>query len=630
MPELKITHIKFFDYRGFYNGKDDEYFINIDQNNLLIYGENGSGKSSLFKGLQDFVYGNDFMTHNQTERESEGYIEIGFSDDSSDRLEESGTKPSKPEILNTSKLNSFLSYKELLKTYLVEETEEINLFELLIDGILSHHTLDSLGDLKTAWSNTKSISVTNEESIIKESLSKGEITEEESIELIERIPDEIEDKISNFNSELEQLISEINTELANILIYFKQDLEVALKLHAIASDNLDHAQIACDVKLFGQAIQSHHDFLNEARLSALAISIYLSALKLNPTSDTIKFIFMDDVFLGLDTGNRIPLINILNNEFRDWQIIITTYDRHWFNVAKTHLKGKWKQMEMYAGQKEKLKFEVPIIIQESNDYMARATKYFDAKDYPACSNYLRKEIENLIKRRLPEEFIRPFDGRPKALSYLWDLCIERYTALNIKVNPEVKRNFNLTRLILLNPMAHDSMHYPIYKKELIDAFELIEKIKAHPVVNQIVVLTKGTKLAFTHPAKNYKFDFELAQDWRLDIYDGIRSITYPKCKVLYWQFNNSSFWNFKTGAKLTKSQEGMAKERRDSMTKVMENLESTPGLSINRDMILENTIVEDLWTLKSYFDKIDETDKSVPELLTNIWTDIKAISKKLF
>lgn len=86
MPELKLKHIKFFDYRGFFNGKENEYYIELEGENLLVYGENGSGKSSLFRGLRDFVFGNDFITHNQTTRESEGYIEVGFSDGTVERL----------------------------------------------------------------------------------------------------------------------------------------------------------------------------------------------------------------------------------------------------------------------------------------------------------------------------------------------------------------------------------------------------------------------------------------------------------------------------------------------------------------------------------------------------------------
>ena len=246
----------------FFNGGEDEYYIELGGENLLVYGENGSGKSSLFRGLRDFVFGNDFITHNQTTRESEGYIEVGFSDGTIERLEESGTKPTKAEVSNTAKLNSFLSYKELLKTHLFEDTDEINFFDLLVDGILEHHILDSLGNLKSTWLDIQEISTIKEEEKIDNSLSEGEISEEEAQELKEKIPDEINERVTSFNSELDELLKKINSELSKILDYFNQDLEVKLHLEPIQAEKFDDAKVKLNVKLFGQPIEAHHDFLN--------------------------------------------------------------------------------------------------------------------------------------------------------------------------------------------------------------------------------------------------------------------------------------------------------------------------------------------------------------------------------
>ena len=49
---MRITEIKLNNYRAFYG----EHTISLDKDgkNLMIYGENGSGKSSLFTALQNF------------------------------------------------------------------------------------------------------------------------------------------------------------------------------------------------------------------------------------------------------------------------------------------------------------------------------------------------------------------------------------------------------------------------------------------------------------------------------------------------------------------------------------------------------------------------------------------------
>jgi recombinational DNA repair ATPase RecF len=330
---MKVKAIQFYDYRAFFNGENEQYLINVDQKNILIYGENGSGKTSLYKGVKDFIDSNDFTSHNQAKLLNAGFVEIQFDDESAERFDATGTKPIKAEVLNTSKLNSFLSYKELLRTHFVD-TEEINLFDLLINGILSEHSLSTLGQLKLAWTSEKAKNIDNEVIKLNEALEKGDIDEEEKKEQIDITIENLEQEITKFSDELTTLLKQINEQLKRTLTYFNQNLDVELKLEPIKAKNLAEPKIRTEVKYFGRPISTHHEFLNEARLSALAISIYLAAIKLNPTKNTLQLLFLDDVFLGLDLGNRLPLLEILEKEFNDWQIFLTTYDKHWFEVAK--------------------------------------------------------------------------------------------------------------------------------------------------------------------------------------------------------------------------------------------------------------------------------------------------------
>jgi hypothetical protein len=59
-----------------------------------------------------------------------GYIEIGFDDNTDDKFDATGVIATKVELLGVSKLNSFLSYRELLRTHLeYGDDDEINFFE---------------------------------------------------------------------------------------------------------------------------------------------------------------------------------------------------------------------------------------------------------------------------------------------------------------------------------------------------------------------------------------------------------------------------------------------------------------------------------------------------------------------
>jgi len=120
------------------------------------------------------------------------------------------------------------------------------------------------------------------------------------------------------------------------------------------------------VTFAGHDVQKPHLFLNEARLSAIAISIYLGMIKRHPQGINHKLLFLDDIFIGLDISNRLPLLKILETDFNDYQIILTTYDKPWFEYAKGFIdKSLWETLEFYA-ETTNNGYEMPMIINGKN------------------------------------------------------------------------------------------------------------------------------------------------------------------------------------------------------------------------------------------------------------------------
>ena len=66
---MKIIQIRINNYRAFYG----THTINLAENgkNLLIYGENGSGKSSLYKALKTILKNDSSIERNMFSAESE-------------------------------------------------------------------------------------------------------------------------------------------------------------------------------------------------------------------------------------------------------------------------------------------------------------------------------------------------------------------------------------------------------------------------------------------------------------------------------------------------------------------------------------------------------------------------------
>ena len=117
----------------------------------MVYGENGSGKSSLYNALKYFLEANGtapFLPHrNFFVTTDDGYVRITL-DGRIGALEWSShlNQTAELEILEANKTKGFLDYKTLLKTYFIHQHSDwVNLFDLVVKEILVHIQNDITG-----------------------------------------------------------------------------------------------------------------------------------------------------------------------------------------------------------------------------------------------------------------------------------------------------------------------------------------------------------------------------------------------------------------------------------------------------------------------------------------------------
>ena len=70
----------------------------------------------------------------------------------------------------------------------------------------------------------------------------------------------------------------------------------------------------------GTMLDDYKMVLNEARLSAISICLYLASNKLMPKNE-LKLLLLDDIFIGIDSSNRLPFLRLLSDQFASYQII---------------------------------------------------------------------------------------------------------------------------------------------------------------------------------------------------------------------------------------------------------------------------------------------------------------------
>ena len=132
------------------------------------------------------------------------------------------------------------------------------------------------------------------------------------------------------SKELETILNEILLKDTNdILREFDKDLSIAgFKFDTASGERPDQMinviNIIANYK--DRPLEKYHSFLNEARLSALAMSIYFASIHMLIDSISIKILVLDDLVISLDMSNRKKVLDILEKKFQDFQIFFFTHD----------------------------------------------------------------------------------------------------------------------------------------------------------------------------------------------------------------------------------------------------------------------------------------------------------------
>ena len=106
---------------------------------------------------------------------------------------------------------------------------------------------------------------------------------------------------------------------------------------------------------------------------------------------------LDDVLIGLDHSNRLPVLDLLQTKFADWQIVLLTHDRNWFDLARSHLpEAAWKCVEVFEGDCAAAA-PVPIVRATQNRparaLLDKASALVQTPYLEAAANYARQAFE---------------------------------------------------------------------------------------------------------------------------------------------------------------------------------------------------------------------------------------------
>jgi hypothetical protein len=98
------------------------------------------------------------------------------------------------------------------------------------------------------------------------------------------------------------------------------------------------------VELVNGRSASPEELLSEANLDLLALLVFTSILRAAAEHGQAKVLVLDDVIQSVDAAIRTRLLEYLLERFTDWQLILTTHDRFWREQVRHLFVGAQKPL----------------------------------------------------------------------------------------------------------------------------------------------------------------------------------------------------------------------------------------------------------------------------------------------
>lgn len=400
----------------------DRAEIVFNGKNALIWGVNGSGKSSVYWGLYTFLQCSSKGANGQTKyfdkgelslhnilspEDRDSSIKLKFKEREQDILEEYSLSVNTNDSLNAfirgvDNSSEFITHRLLLNFYHYKHSQKINLYPVFDRDIFPY--------FKTSKGNSFSDLLKKiETNLANETKKNLEVWEKE-------FNDGLEDLIAPIKrNEVNQFYNKYLAtpgETIDIQIHFPE----YLKIEGFGKDRKNRSIKYPEITLkarFGlnaplKSVNKPQSFFNEARINAIALSVRFVLMKGRKSTENLNLLVLDDLLISLDMHNRMKVTKMVIDEYStDYQIIIFTHDKGFFNEVVRKIDDKkddWQIIRFFETPIDKN----PKIEYDNSSNLDKAIDSYLRHDYESCALHLRKEAEDILAKYMDPE-----------LSFIW-------------------------------------------------------------------------------------------------------------------------------------------------------------------------------------------------------------------
>lgn len=552
MPAINRIHICGF--KAFPN----DFELQLEGKNLLMYGENGSGKSSIYyalhcmfqaplkpdAGKKYFDPASEQHLKNLNNLDADSKIWIDFDgrhpfiyniDKEGYQFTLLGGKHPLPAQIN----GCFVNHQFLFHFFNFRNSQRINLFPVFIKDILPFCKDDNTGlhigemfDEITASIIKKGRHIHPDYISNIEYFNKAvkKVVEDINIYASDRYNESFKDEDDNelvirlrYDSNFDKPEDDTNEywlKYDNIIELVKENGEIKERKSSYKKLNEPFIGLEISEKMPDgnlRKIVKPHTYFNEAKLTAIALSVRFALLNIEKPADG-RFLALDDMLISLDMSNRAKVVDFLLKISDKYKIYLFTHDKMFFEYFKHKTKKNqdaWVYKEIY------MDYDKTPYIRNSEDYLGQAEHYIKQHEYEIAGNFLRKEAEAFCKDFLPKKKQLTGDFAHLDLNGLIMNCKD-YAAESGVIDISVFNELDEHRKFILNPSSHDSYDVAKYGHEVKRCLQTLRKLR------EIIIkpfLKFGSQVEFTLKTpepriSEYKFILTLCDDFRIIIMPG--------------------------------------------------------------------------------------------------------------
>lgn len=552
MPAINRIHICGF--KAFPN----DFELQLEGKNLLMYGENGSGKSSIYyalhcmfqaplkpdAGKKYFDPASEQHLKNLNNLDVDSKIWIDFDgrhpfiyniDKEGYQFTLLGGKHPLPAQIN----GCFVNHQFLFHFFNFRNSQRINLFPVFIKDILPFCKDDNTGlHIGEMYDEITASIIKKGRHIHPDYISNIEyfnkavkkVVEDINIYASDRYNESFKDEDDNelvirlrYDSNFDKPEDDTNEywlKYDNIIELVKENGEIKERKSSYKKLNEPFIGLEISEKMPDgnlRKIVKPHTYFNEAKLTAIALSVRFALLNIEKPADG-RFLALDDMLISLDMSNRAKVVDFLLKISDKYKIYLFTHDKMFFEYFKHKTKKNqdaWVYKEIY------MDYDKTPYIRNSEDYLGQAEHYIKQHEYEIAGNFLRKEAEAFCKDFLPKKKQLTGDFAHLDLNGLIMNCKD-YAAESGVIDISIFNELDEHRKFILNPSSHDSYDVAKYGHEVKRCLQTLRKLR------EIIIkpfLKFGSQVEFTLKTpepriSEYKFILTLCDDFRIIIMPG--------------------------------------------------------------------------------------------------------------